>query len=92
MTTLGLRNGEARALDARDYTDGQLMIGKAMKGAARNAPIRAPKNGRWRRLPVSADLAGLDRSECARDGPAGEPSALRPPGHGRAVGPDGDAA
>ncbi len=57
MALLALRNGEARALDARDHSDGHLMVGKAMKGPARDAPIRGPKNGRWRRLPVPDDLA-----------------------------------
>ena len=63
MATLGLRNGEARALNVRDYSDGELMIANAVKGPRREAPIRGPKNGRWRRLPVPTRLADwIDRN------------------------------
>ena len=57
MGRLGARPGEARALDVSDYRDGHITIGAAVKGPARDAVIRAPKNGRWRRLPVTDDLA-----------------------------------
>ena len=56
MARLGLRNGEARALDASDFDGEYVTVGWAMKGAKRNAERRAPKNGRWRRLPVPDDL------------------------------------
>jgi integrase len=57
LATMGLRNGEARALNIRDYADGELMIRSAVKGPRRDAPTRSPKNGRWRKLPVPPELA-----------------------------------
>jgi integrase len=71
MATLGLRNGEARALNVADYRGRELNVGWAMKGPERNAPRRAPKNGRWRELPIPPQLAEwlanrVDRSDLGR--------------------------
>jgi integrase len=79
MAELGLRNGEARALDASDYQDGHITISKAVKGPAVDAPIRAPKNGRWRRLPVPEGLAGwLARNVPAQARLEGRPLFVHP--------------
>jgi len=62
-----LRPGEARALDARDYTVGEdsigrLTISKAVKGKTATAPIRGTKTRRSREVAVSEELqAWLDR-------------------------------
>jgi integrase len=56
LAHLGLRPGEARALEVADYRDGWLTIDKAIKGAARSAPIRGTKTGRGKRLPVGPVL------------------------------------
>ncbi len=62
MATLGVRPGEARALDVADYRDGWLTVDKACKGPAGNAPIRGTKTGKPKRLPVGELLgAWLDR-------------------------------
>ncbi len=52
LAHLGLRPGEARALDVADYRDGWLIVDKAVKGSAGDAPIRGTKTGRGKRLPV----------------------------------------
>jgi len=52
LALMGLRPGEARALEARDYRDGWLLVDKAAKGAAASAPVRGTKSGRAKRLPV----------------------------------------
>jgi integrase len=62
-----LRPGEARALDARDYTVGddgigRLTISKAVKGKTAASPIRGTKTRRSRVIAVSLELqAWLDR-------------------------------
>ena len=57
LAHLGLRPGEARALDVTDYRDGWLFIERAVKGAAASAPVRGTKTGKPKRLPVGEDLA-----------------------------------
>ncbi len=59
LAHLGLRPGEARALDVADYDfgTGWLRIDKAMKGTNLNAPIRGTKTGKGKRLPVGATVA-----------------------------------
>ncbi len=59
MALMGLRPGEARALDAADYNDvdGYLDVTKAVKGARLTDPIRGTKGRRGKRLPVDAELA-----------------------------------
>jgi site-specific recombinase XerC len=57
MALLGLRHGEAFALDGRDYRDGRLWVRHARKGRALDAPVRGPKNRRPRVLPVPDELA-----------------------------------
>jgi integrase len=57
LALLGLRPGEARALDVSDYRDGWLVVDKGMKGASARAPIRGTKTGRPKRLPVPVPLA-----------------------------------
>ena len=56
LAHLGIRPGEARALDVADYRDGWLMVDKAVKGPGANAPIRGTKTGKGKRLPVSDEL------------------------------------
>ena len=62
-----LRPGEARALDARDYTVGddgigRLTISKAVKGKTAASPIRGTKTRRSRVIAVSLELqAWVDR-------------------------------
>ena len=66
LALLGLRPGEARALDAVDYTSGNwLIIDKAVKGACTNAPIRGTKTGKTKRLPVAEAL--IDWLTCHLD-------------------------
>jgi len=57
LALLGLRPGEARALEVSDYRDGWLVVDKGMKGASARAPIRGTKTGRPKRLPVPVPLA-----------------------------------
>jgi integrase len=57
LALLGLRPGEARALDAADNSNGWLTVDKAVKGSALAAPIRGTKTGRGKTLPVPATLA-----------------------------------
>lgn len=56
MARMGLRPGEARALEARDYQDGWLSIERARKGLTHAAPIGPTKTLRVRRLPVDPEL------------------------------------
>lgn len=53
MARLGLRPGEARALNVEDYRDGWLQVANAMKGKGSHAPRRGTKARNVRRLPVS---------------------------------------
>jgi integrase len=76
---MGLRNGEARALNVRDYADGELMIRSAVKGPRRDAPIRGPKNGRWRKLPVPTELTDwIGRTVPAANGLENRPLFIHP--------------
>jgi hypothetical protein len=52
LALLGLRPGEARALDIADYANGWLIVDKAVKGSGSQAPIRGTKTGKGKRLPV----------------------------------------
>jgi len=56
MAHLGLRPGEARALDVADVRDGWVTIDKAVKGCSGRSEIRGTKTGKGRRLPVGEDL------------------------------------
>ena len=56
LAHLGLRPGEARALDVSDYRDGWLTVDKAFKGTHGSAPIRGTKTGSVKRLPVGEAL------------------------------------
>jgi integrase len=56
LVYLGLRPGEAIALDSTDYRDGWLTVSKARKGEYTNAPIRGTKSGKVKRLPVPEEL------------------------------------
>jgi integrase len=62
---LCVRPGEARALDARDFTRdsdgvGWLTVSKAAKGKSSKAPIRGTKTRRSRPVPVMPDSTLLD--------------------------------
>jgi site-specific recombinase XerD len=54
---IGLRPGEARALDCRDYRDAKLRVSKAVKGRGERKVIRGTKTRRVRFVPVHPDLA-----------------------------------
>ena len=56
MGRMGLRPGEARALNVEDYHDGWMTVSRAAKGTTHQAPIRGTKTRRSRRLPVDPDL------------------------------------
>ena len=56
LALLGLRPGEARALDIADYANGWLIVDKAVKGSGSQAPIRGTKTGKGKRLPVGEVL------------------------------------
>ncbi len=56
LAHLGIRPGEARALDVADYQDGWLTVDKAVKGPGADAPIRGTKTGKGKRLPGSDEL------------------------------------
>jgi integrase len=56
LARMGLRPSEAVALDAADYRDGWLMVGKARKGWKLSSPIRGTKSGAVKRLPVPEPL------------------------------------
>ena len=57
LAHLGLRPGEARALQVADYRDGWLHVDKAAKSKSASAEIRGTKTGKPKRLPVSEELA-----------------------------------
>ena len=54
---LGIRPGEARALDVADFTGTHLLVGKAVKGPTSKAPTRGTKNRTPSVVPVNAELA-----------------------------------
>ena len=61
MARMGLRPGEARALQVQDYEnptgeDGWLIVRRAFKGPNTWDPVRGTKTRRARRLPVPEDL------------------------------------
>ena len=56
LARMGLRPGEAVALEAGDYQDGWLHVTRALKGRRLSDPVRAPKNNRGKRLPVDPEL------------------------------------
>jgi integrase len=53
---LGVRPGEARALNVDDYANGCLRVAHAMKGQQPNAPRRGPKNRRVRFVEIDHEL------------------------------------
>ncbi|HME71544.1 MAG TPA: site-specific integrase [Myxococcota bacterium] len=57
LARMGLRPSEAVALEASDVQDGWLHVTKALKGRCADAPVRAPKNNRGKRLPLDPELA-----------------------------------
>ncbi|MFQ5515825.1 MAG: tyrosine-type recombinase/integrase [Myxococcota bacterium] len=52
MGLMGVRPGEAVALDVSDYHDGWFTVARARKGKRLDAPIRSTKTGKVKRLPV----------------------------------------
>lgn len=56
MALMGIRPGEAVALDASDYHDGWLTVSCARKGDRLDSPIRSTKTGKVKRLPVPEEL------------------------------------
>jgi integrase len=65
---MGLRPGEAVALDVADYHDGWLTVSKARKGDRLDAPIRSTKTGKVKRLPVAPVLQEWIEAHVAREG------------------------
>ena len=57
MALLGIRPGEAVALDVADYRDGWLTVSRARKGERLSSPIRGTKTRKPKRLPVPDELA-----------------------------------
>jgi len=57
LCDLGLRPGEARALEVGDAGDGWLTVSRACKGHGADAPIGPTKSGKTKRLPLSQELA-----------------------------------
>jgi len=56
LAHLGLRPGEARALEVADFHDGWITVDKAVKGKVVSSPVRGTKTGKPKRLPVSEEL------------------------------------
>jgi integrase len=54
---LGMRPGEIRALDVRDYADGELTVARALKTPRATDPAGPTKGLRARSLPVHDELA-----------------------------------
>jgi len=54
LCDLGLRPGEARAVDVRD---GWMTVSRACKGYGADAQISPTKSGKAKRLPLSQELA-----------------------------------
>jgi integrase len=68
MATMGLRPGEAVALDVSDYEDGWLTVNRARKGDRLDAPIRSTKTGKPKRLPVPDELREWIARHVRREG------------------------
>ena len=74
LVHLGIRPGEAVALDSTDYRDGWLTVSKARKGEYTTAPIRGTKSGKIKRLPVPEELrCWIERHHDKRSLLAGRP-------------------
>ena len=71
LARMGLRPGEAVALQAADYQDGWLHVTRALKGRRLSDPIRAPKNNRGKRLPVDPELQVWIEKHVRRSGESG---------------------
>jgi len=56
LCELGLRPGEARALEVGDVSDGWITVSRACRGQSADPPIGPTKSGKTKRLPLSADL------------------------------------
>ncbi len=56
MARLGIRPGEARALQAADYHNDWITVDKAVKGKSVTSPVRGTKTGKPKRLPLPEDL------------------------------------
>ena len=56
LALMGLRPGEAVALECGDYHDGWLTVSKARKGERLHAPIRSTKTGKPKRLRIPEEL------------------------------------
>ena len=56
MGLMGIRPGEAVALDLADYAQGWIVVARARKGARLGAPVRGTKSGKVKRLPVPSEL------------------------------------
>ncbi len=72
LALLGLRPGEARALDVSDlyHEDGELWVrvGRAIQGLSADAPIGPTKTRRQRSLPVPVELGSWIEAHVERSG------------------------
>jgi len=84
MARMGLRPGEARALDARKLRDGFLMIDQASKDRRAEGEVSTTKTRTNRRLPCDPELAAwIETFVPAAARLAGGPMFVNPRGHTR---------
>ncbi len=89
MALMGLRPGEAVALDVADYHDGWLTVSKARKGDRLDSPIRSTKTGKVKRLPVPQVLQEWIAKQVAREGRLRAEPLFTVPWSGRGIRPRG---
>ncbi len=89
MALMGLRPGEAVALDVADYHDGWLTVSKARKGDRLDSPIRSTKTGKVKRLPVPQVLQEWIAEHVEREGRLRAEPLFTVPWSGRGIRPRG---
>jgi len=89
MALMGLRPGEAVALDVADYHDGWLTVSKARKGDRLDSPIRSTKTGKVKRLPVPQVLQQWIAEHVEREGRLRAEPLFTVPWSGRGIRPQG---
>jgi integrase len=89
MALMGLRPGEAVALDVVDYHDGWLTVSKARKGDRLDSPIRSTKTGKVKRLPVPLPLEEWIEEHATREGRLRAEPLFTVPWSGRGIRPRG---
>ncbi len=89
LALMGLRPGEAVALDVSDYRDGWLTVNKARKGDRLDAPIRSTKTGKPKRLPVPVELQEWIERHVPAERRVGGGPLFTVPWSGRGIRPQG---